>query len=214
MRWAVASGQLHRIISLDLETKVLSPDDFLTGETVLSAAIARFDGERVVSRIIILEDESPDAQNRFFTALNDEIQNVRPLVVLGYNVTGYDIPLLQMKLRRLPTPYWAVKDMIERAFILDLKYPIMFELAEYEGAKIKIRSLEDVVNHKRFSSLDLMRTKNILKDSPREEKGARIFRLWKADRDSFQKYALGDVVDTLKLFDEIYLRGPVRPNAS
>jgi len=206
VEWAVSHGHSDRIVSLDLETKVLAPDKFLTGETVLSIAFARRIGNKLDSQILTLEDESPAAEEQLFFSANQFVETVRPLVIIGYNITGYDIPLLQMKLRSLPTPYWAIKDMVERAFMLDLKHPLKFELANFDGSRIKIWKLEEVLNHERFSHLPLKRAKKILNWANKEEKGIKIYEMWQKHKAEFEKYAVGDVVDVLALFEELYLK--------
>lgn len=211
VEWAVSHGHSDRIVSLDLETKVLTPDKFLTGETVLSIAFARRIGNKVDSQLLTLEDESPAGEEQLFFSANQFIETVRPLVIIGYNITGYDIPLLQLKLRSLPTPYWAMKDMVERAFLLDLKHPLKFELANFDRSRIKIWKLEEVLNHERFSHLPLMKAKNVLNGATKEEKGIRIHEMWRKDRAEFEKYAIGDVVDVLALFEELYLKNRIMP---
>jgi DNA polymerase elongation subunit (family B) len=204
VEWAVSHGHSDRIVSLDLETKVLGQDEFLTAETVLSIAFARHTDSKVESKIFTLKDETPTAEDQLFFSANQFVAATRPLVIIGYNITGYDIPLLQMKLRNLPTPYWALKDMVERAFLLDLRHPLKFELADFDGSKIKIWKLEDVLNHERFSHLPLMKAKDILNGS-KDEKGIKIYEMWKKRRADFERYAVGDVVDVLALFEELYL---------
>lgn len=206
VEWAVSHGHSDRIVSLDLETKVLKPSQFLTGETVLSITFARRIGSRVESKPFVLKEESPASEEQLFSSANQFVESVRPLVIIGFNVTGYDIPLLQMKLRDFPTPYWAMKDMVDRAFILDLKHPLKFELANFDGSRIKLRGLEEILNHPRFSHLPLMKAKGILSGASKEEKGAKIYEMWKKRRAEFERYAVGDVVDVLTLFEELYLK--------
>lgn len=211
IEWAVSNGQSDRVVSLDLETKVLSPDKFLTNETVLSIAFARRACNRVDSKILTLEEESAESEGELFSHANQFIESVRPLVIVGYNITGYDVPLLQTKLRSFPTPYWAIKDMIGRAFVLDLKDPLKFELANFDGSRLKIRCLEEVLNHERFSHLPLMKAKNVLNGANKEEKGIKIYEMWRKHSADFEKYAIGDVVDVLALFEELYIKKKSMP---
>jgi hypothetical protein len=203
-KWVVQGGQSHRIVSLDLETKVLSPSDFLTGETILSFALARRVNGSIETRLFTLDNETPDSQQALFDAASQEIERIRPLIALGYNITGYDFPLLRIKLRNSPIPHWALIDMVERAFILDMKYPLKFELARSDGSSPRVRTLEDVVNHPRFSQLELSRTKNMLNGLDKSQKGQKIYDMWKMNKNDFGKYATGDVVDVLLLFEEMF----------
>jgi len=209
IEWAVSHGHSDRIVSFDLETKVLAADKFLTNETVLSIAFARHIGKKVDSKVLTLQEESAEAEDQLFFSANQLIENVRPLVVVGYNITGYDVPLLQMKLRSLPKPYWAFKDVVERAFIFDLKHPLKFELANFDGSRIKIRGLEEILNHERFSHLPLVKAKKILNGANKEEKGIKIYELWRKHKAEFEKYAIGDVMDVLALFEELYLKNRI-----
>lgn len=204
VKWVVQGGQSHRIASLDLETKVLSPSDFLTGETILSFAMARRVNGSFETRLFTLDNEAPESQQALFAAASQETERIRPLIVLGYNITGYDIPLLRIKLRNSPVPHWALIDMVERAFILDMKHSLKFELARSDGSSPRVRTLEDVVNHPRFSQLELSRTKNMLNGLGKSQKGQKIYDMWKMNRDDFGKYATGDVVDVLLLFEEMF----------
>ena len=206
VKWVAQGGQSHRVVSLDLETKVLSPTEFLTGETILSLAMARRVNSSIETRLFSLANETPDSQEVLFTAASQEIERIRPLVVLGYNITGYDIPLLRMKLRDSPVPHWALIDITERAFILDMKHPLRFELARSDGSSPKIRTLEEVVNHPRFHQLDLSRAKNMLNGLDKSQKGQKIYDMWRMKKNDFGEYATGDVVDVLLLYEEIFRR--------
>jgi hypothetical protein len=121
--------------------------------------------------------------------------------LIGFNLTGYDIPLLNMKLRKYKDhKLWGITDTIGRCYVLDMKHPIRFELAKFSGSP-KFVSLKDVVNHKRFASLSLMRSKNVLTSS---NKGQEIFELWKKNGDVFRNYAEGDARDVLAIFLDIF----------
>jgi DNA polymerase elongation subunit (family B) len=53
-----------------------------------------------------------------------------PLVLIGYNLTGYDIPLLHMKLRKYREhKTWGISDAIGRCYVLDMMHPVRSELA-------------------------------------------------------------------------------------
>jgi len=88
-----------RMISLDLETKVLDRHEMLTNETILSVNIARrtsgeltHAGTEVETIILSREDDESDKQ--LLEQLNDKLAGIRPLGVVGYALKGYDIPLL------------------------------------------------------------------------------------------------------------------------
>ena len=205
IEWVAKTGNLERILALDLETKVLEENGFLTGETVLCVSLAWFLDGKVCNKLILLEEENPEGEAKLLAQLNDFLLEVRPLVLVGFNLCGYDVPLLNLKLRQHPNQiYWGIKDTIERSFHLDMKHPIRFELAKYTNGP-KMFSLEKVVHHPRFKHLSLMRTKNLVTQTA-GSKGLQIYNMWKNDRKNFTAYATGDVNDVLLLFEELFLK--------
>lgn len=205
IEWVVRTGNLERILALDLETKVLEENGFLTGETILCVSLARFLDGNVCNKLILLEEESPEGEAKLLAQLNDFLLEVRPLVLVGFNLCGYDVPLLNLKLREHSNQiFWGIKDTIERSFHLDMKHPIRFELAKYSNGP-KICSLGKVVEHPRFKHLPLMRTKSLVPQTV-GSKGLEIFNMWKNDKRNFKAYAKGDVNDVLLLFEELFLR--------
>jgi hypothetical protein len=204
VKQVVERGESHRIVSIDLETRVLSESDFLTGETILSFAMARRVDGVVLPKLFTLGEETSQSQQTLFSETNLELERIRPLIIVGYNVTGYDFPLLRAKLRRSPTPHWALIDMVERAFVLDMKHPLKFEIARADGSSPRVRTLEDVVNHPRFSHLQFSGAKNLLRGLDKSQKGQKIYSMWKDSHPDFERYAIGDVVDVLSLYEELY----------
>lgn len=214
--WVVENGQRERIAAIDLETKVVGGSRFLSNETILSIAVAhRKSTGELCSEIYTLEEETHDAEVRLLRRLNDFMLDVRPMILLGYSLTSYDIPLLNLKLRDVSESgrgkgekiiFWGILDCIGRAFILDMKHPIRFEIAKYSFGNPKILPLDEVVNHERFHGLPLMRTKNLVpKGKDPADKGERIYQLWKNHRLDFERYAKGDVHDVLLIFEHLFL---------
>jgi DNA polymerase elongation subunit (family B) len=202
--WIVSQGYNERILCLDLETKVLSRKEFLTNERILAISLARRIDTKVETEVLVLQEETDEAEESLIARFDEIVRQIRPLILLGYNVSSYDIPLLTMKLRMLPKPYWGIKDLLERSFILDTKYPVSFELANRDKTNPKIVGLDKVVNHPRFSHLPLMRSKNMLTLNGEIDKGVVIYELWKHQREDFVRYAKGDVHDVLIIFEELY----------
>lgn len=200
-------GEIDRILSLDLETKVLTRDDFLTHEPILGASLAYFEAGKLQSKVITREDESVESEAALLSALDGVLKDLRPLILVGYNNTGYDIPLLTMKLNHTPS-CWAMKDTLSRSFHLDIMHVARFEIAKHDNCLPKILSLEKVLSHPRFSHLPLMNKKHLIKCENGMNKGEAIYDLWKNDRKKFEEYAKGDAVDVLQIFREIFLRMP------
>jgi DNA polymerase elongation subunit (family B) len=205
---------IGKILSLDLETKVMGNQLFLTGETILGISAAWTEGSGVTCEVFTLEEELESAEWRLLDELDMLLLRMRPLVLVGYYLTQYDIPLLAIKMRKGPRPYWGIENAISRAFMLDLKDPVRFVLADYDGSRPFHRSLSDVIQHPRFNHLPLMRTKSVLPTSNKQERGKAIYDLWKSDRTLFRKYSQGDAHDALLISEELFpSRGStVEPN--
>jgi len=205
VQWIVKTGNLDRVVAIDLETRVLKADGFLTGETILCASLARFLDGKIDSKLIILKEESEEGEAKLLGELDHYLLEVRPLVLVGYNLCGYDIPLLNLKLRQFPSPiHWGIKDAIERSFCLDMMHPVRFELSRFSNGP-KILPLHKVVEHSRFRHLPLMRTKKLVPQNA-GNKGLAIYNMWRSATGNFRAYAKGDVNDVMMLFDELFLR--------
>ncbi|MFA4982772.1 MAG: hypothetical protein WC588_01005 [Candidatus Micrarchaeia archaeon] len=232
------AGQWHRAVSVDLETKIMKRGDFLSGERLLGIGFARRIGEKVETRTLRLKDDSDGAEAELLNEAARWLFGVRPLLLLGYNIAGYDYPLLSLKIKWyderakaackegekpiFPREYWALKDAMTRAFVLDMMHPLRFEIARHDSCTAKYRSLSFIVSHKRFEGAKLMRRKGLAesnaaasagKDAPAGEKdrqmdkGMKIYEMWKGNDPAFESYLEGDVHDVLLLAEEIYRIG-------
>jgi hypothetical protein len=214
-RWAVervvSSGNRDRIVSLDLETRVVN-GRFLSSELVLAASLSRrLDDGTIDSRVITLADENIESEGTLFRTLDKELRAVRPLVVVGFNVGSYDLPLLTTKLvdsrSRYGEIFWGVRDCCSRTLVVDLIDPVRFELAKFDGSTPKFVSLEQAVDHPRFDKLPLSRKKFLAGQGNTVDKGTRICEMWKTRRSEFEEYALGDSHDVLLIFEDLYIGG-------
>jgi DNA polymerase elongation subunit (family B) len=201
---ARASG-IARIASLDLETKVLGGDDgFLTGETVLAASLAWREEGRIRTETFILAQETQNDEWKLFGELDSLLHNLKPLVLVGYCINRYDVPLLHLKMRNTPRPFWGIEDTICRAFILDLKDPVRFAISQYDGSPPRMVPFGTVLRHDRFSQLALMRVKGLVEEGDKRTKGEAIYQLWKNNREAFATYSEGDAHDALMIFEELF----------
>lgn len=210
----------HRVVSIDLETKIGKKTDFLTNERILAIGMARRAGGGIELKTISLKDDSDEAEIELLMAASRFLSPIRPLVLIGYNISGYDYPLLNMKLKwhddycraqakegekpQYPKEYWALKDALTRAYILDMMHPLRFALAKHDNTTPKYKSLADVVSHARFEKVALMRRKQLACGTTAEEKGQRIYRMWKEGDPDFERYLEGDVHDVLLLAEALY----------
>jgi DNA polymerase elongation subunit (family B) len=203
VEWVNETGSLDRVLCIDLETKVLV-GKFLTNERVLAISLAYTLGHKIESRVIVLKEDDDESEVVLLEEFDRFLLGTRPLVLIGFNLTGYDVPLLNMKLQKYKQhKMWGINDAVGRCYILDMKHPIRFELAKFSGSP-KFVSLKDVVNHKRFASLPLMRSKNVLISA---NKGEEIFELWEKNGDVFKNYAEGDARDVFLIFLNLFELG-------
>src|SRR5437660_12271951 len=85
-----AGGQ---VLSLDMETKVID-GAFLAGETVLGFSAAWREEGTIKTHVSVLSDETRDSEWMVLEDLDQLMIHLKPLVIVGYYVTEYDIPLL------------------------------------------------------------------------------------------------------------------------
>jgi DNA polymerase elongation subunit (family B) len=206
-----------RVVSIDVETKNLTGNDFLTGERMLGIGVARRYSSEVETKIFRLKDDSDDAEIELMNEAAKFMNLVKPLVLVGYNISGYDFPLLIIKLKqyenylksrgetkKYPNEYWALKNALSRTYVLDIMHPLRFEVARHDQTNPKYMSLEEVVNHPRFSNLKLKRLKGLVHASTKEEKGEVIYEMWESKNPDFERYLEGDVYDVLLLAEELF----------
>jgi len=224
------AGAWHRVVSIDLETKIEKKTDFLTGERLLAMGVARRTGSGVEVKTFTLKDESDEAEIELLYEAARHLAPVRPLILLGYNIAGYDYPLLNMKLKwhddllrasvpdgekpHFPREYWALKDALTRAYVLDMMHPLRYAIAEHDKTTAKYKPLSDVVSHARFEKVALMRRKQLAAGTDTEHKGKVIYDLWRTHNPDFERYLEGDVHDVLLLAEELFgVTSPASPSS-
>lgn len=188
--------------SIDLETLVTDSGGFLTGESIISASIS-YMKEGVETSIFISENDSAAEEMRILRELDAKLAEISPDIILGYNHTGYDIPLIMTKTRKLEHEDRTrnIEYFLGTAWCLDMKYLCAEDLYSYDGF-YKVRKLDDVVNHEKYRNLDTFRAKDLVHVEGMN-KGEAIKYLWLNDRDKFIKYSKGDTHDLMVLFNEI-----------
>ena len=195
-RSILSSRKDARIASIDLETLMPPGTKFLSGERIIAISISWIDRE-IMSKVYISEGDSEDSEYNILSLLNEKLGELSPDIIIGYNHTGYDIPLIQMKIKRMS--YSQRLRNIERvfgtAYCLDMMYVISDDLGKYDGDNY-IRKLDEVVTHEKYDHLPLLRAKNLV-HLDGMSKAEAIDYLWKNDRDKFVKYCIGDTRDLL-----------------
>ena len=202
---ALASHRDLGILSIDIETLMDDSSSFLSGERIIAVSLSWIDQTNSLrSAVFVAEGDSEEAEYNILQLLDSRLAEVNPSIIIGYNHTGYDIPLIQMKIKRLQ--YNKRLRNIEKyfgiAWCLDLMYVIADDLWKF-GGEYRMRKLDDIVVHEKYKDLPLMRVKSIVHIEGMT-KGKAIRDLWLNDREKFVKYSLGDSRDLVLLFCGIY----------
>jgi len=194
-----------RVCALDLETLVADSGGFMKGERVISISMA-LNGHPITTSFFSSRDDSAAEEMRILRELDLRFAEIAPDLIIGYNHTGYDIPLIKSKLRELS--YADRLRNIEYFFgvswTVDMKYVIAEDLYDFDG-NYRIRKLDDVLMHEKYSHLKLMRAKELVTAGD-VDKGAMIKRLWREEPEKFERYSVGDSYDLMVIFSHIFSR--------
>ncbi|MDG7051927.1 MAG: hypothetical protein JRN19_05695 [Nitrososphaerota archaeon] len=208
----------NRVVSLDIEASLETPYD--PGRAMLSLSVARRGAGGIeVSNFIVKEETEEQEFEDIFSRFGPYCEQNRPLVLLGYGISDFDLPILSVKMRLLDerfrkdgkylSGYWALRDTLRRAYIIDLIDPVRFEIAKVDRAPPHFLSLEAAIQHERFHGLPFRNAKHVVSDLMKERqlnKWEAIHYLWMNDRERFREYIEGDVYDTLLLAEELLLK--------
>jgi len=203
-------GAWDRVVAFDIETSTRDRR-FFSGERVLSVTLARRSSgklkndEGIELKTLFLEEETDEAEIKLLKCLNEALEEIKPLCLIGYGIRQYDIPLLVIKKQQYGERYkqlygqlpWKLIDALESALHIDL-----YHILKYKGYK----KFDQVFSSEEFRHLPLRRTKKGL-PSDKVEKGERIYRLWKENKEKLKEYTEGEVHDILLIAEELVLRG-------
>lgn len=195
-----------QIVALDLEIHphVKKPEEMLLpSRQIIGVGAMYFTDEEPT--LFIAEEEGMEHELAILRDFDRFIKSRRPLLVVGYGISSFDRPFLTLKMK---TKYrdeklWAINDMIERAHFLGLAHPIRFYLYNKGYTeKPSFMDLETVLEQQAFKDLPLRREEKKLapKGEDFAEKGKRITKLWKEDREKFRMYLASDVYNCYVLY--------------
>ncbi len=199
----VNRSQSNHVVAIDLETIIRNPNEFLSNERIIVVSVSYFAPE-MKTELYIARDDSQAEEERILTSLDTFIGNFRPAIIIGYNHTGYDIPLIRMKLknRSYGKQLWNLKYFLSVAYCLDMMQVIADHLAAFDG-DYRFRKLSEVVVHEAFGHLNLDRKKYlVIKDG--KNIGEAIEEMWRSGSSDFEDYCRGDTRDILSIFQEIF----------
>ena len=191
------------MISLDLETIIHKQRDFLTNEPIIAVSVSYFK-DSINTELFVAKNESIEEEENILIKSGNLISSLEPAIIIGYNHTGYDIPLLQMKLKShsIFSQLYKFKYYLATSYIVDMMYVVADYLYSYDG-DYRLRKLSEVVMHEAFSDLNLDRKKNLVIKEGRGV-GEVIEDLWKSGSDDFIDYIRGDTRDILEIFFRLF----------
>ena len=195
--------QTNHVLSLDLETIIRNPSEFLSNERIIVVSLSYFAPE-MKTELYIARDDSQAEEDRILSLLDTFVGNFRPAIIIGYNHTGYDLPLIRMKLknRSYGKQLWNLKYFLSVSYCLDMMQVIADHLVAFDG-DYKFRKLSEVVVHESFGHLNLDRKKHlVIKDG--KNIGETIEEMWRSGSSDFEDYCRGDTRDVLSIFQEIF----------
>ncbi len=204
MKNILSSYGVQRVAAIDLETIIHKQSDFLRNERIIAFSVSYWADSEVKTKLYVSRDDSKEEETRILLEAGNFIVSLEPMIIIGYNHTGYDVPLLQMKFmdHNVFQKFYLLKYFIGTSYILDMMYVIADYLYAYDG-DYKIRKLSEVVNHEAFAELPLDRKKNLV---IREDKniGEVIEELWRSGSPDFIDYITGDTHDLMQIFLKIF----------
>jgi hypothetical protein len=213
--WLLKNGQWNRAVSIDIEGDLAMLDK--PTKPLLSLSIARRTDGRIEIKNFVLNEETHADEVRTFSELGTEFQQIKPLMLIGFNIRRFDSLILGVKLHRLENMlkqrkyepwYWALRDAFGGSYVLDMMDPIRFEVAKFDKSSPKFVQLETAIAHPGFRHLKFRNTKNIVSSRMKAHgltKWDVIYDLWKNHPKLFKQYVEGDVHDTLLLCEEIFV---------
>ena len=193
----------RKILSFDLETLVADSNGFLTNEEIIGISAA-YNFPEVHTDVYISKPEEHEREESLLKKFDELLGRVQPEIIIGYNHTGYDIPLIQKKIRNrnFSNRLRNIEYYIGTSWCLDMMYVIAEDIEKMTGDYF-IRKLDDVVVHERYSSLPLKRVKNVVIQQ-NKNKGEVIKEMWLNKDEKLRDYAAGDSHDILLIFHDIF----------
>ena len=192
------------VVSIDLETIIHSTGDFLTNEKIIAVSLSYLNGSQVETELFIARDDTEREEDRILLDFDRRISDLKPSIIIGYNHTGYDLPLLRMKMlkRGYSKQLWNLKKFASIAYCPDMMYVIADDLFSLDG-DYRLRKLSEVVVHPGYSELELQRNKYLSIRSGQPVNEA-IEAMWKSEPENFKLYCSGDTADLISIFFYIF----------
>ena len=155
----LSDGRQPVIAALDIESLMPRGSVFLSGERIIAISYSVL-STRVHTNVYVSDEDSEASEYNLLSALDSKLKETDPDIIIGYNHTGYDIPLIQMKIKKLnyENRLRSIERSFGTAYCLDMMYVIADDLGKFDG-DYHIRKLDTVVTHERYMNLPLQRAK-------------------------------------------------------
>lgn len=194
------------VVAIDLETLIDTPADFLTGERIIAISLSFLDENGIKTEVLVARDESKEEEDRILRDFDRRMGELDPAIIIGYNHSGYDVPLIRIKMNRrgYSKQLWNLKRILSVCYLLDMMYVIADDLYAFDG-DYRLRKLSDVVIHPGYEALKLQRSKYLTKREGMPVNKA-IELMWREEPDNFREYCSGDSRDLISIFYFIFRR--------
>ncbi|MCL5989344.1 MAG: hypothetical protein M1166_03310 [Candidatus Thermoplasmatota archaeon] len=178
----------------------------MTNEPIIAVSVSYFK-DSINTELFVAKNESIEEEENILIKSGNLISSLEPAIIIGYNHTGYDIPLLQMKLKShsIFSQLYKFKYYLATSYIVDMMYVVADYLYSYDG-DYRLRKLSEVVMHEAFSDLRLDRKKDLVIKEGRGV-GEVIEDLWRSGSNDFVDYIRGDTRDILEIFFRLFPLG-------
>lgn len=198
-------NRMDSVVAIDLETLIDTPADFLTGERIIAVSMSYMDINELKTDLLVAKDSTTSEEDRILKEFDRKMRDLNPSIIIGYNHSGYDVPLIRIKMNRrsYSKQLWNLKRIFSTSYLLDMMYVIADDLYEYDG-DYRLRKLSEVVIHPRYGGLQLQRKKYLTKRSDMPVNKA-IELMWREETDNFREYCEGDTRDLMSIFAYIFL---------
>jgi DNA polymerase family B, exonuclease domain. len=199
---------MYSVVAIDLETLIDTPADFLTGERIIAVSMSYMDINELKTDVLVAKDSSTNEEDRILKEFDRKMRDLNPSIIIGYNHSGYDVPLIRIKMNRrsYSKQLWNLKRILSTSYLLDMMYVIADDLYEFDG-DYRLRKLSEVVIHPRYQDLKLQRSKYLTKREGMPVNKA-IELMWKEEPNNFREYCSGDTKDLMSIFTYIFLNKP------
>ncbi|MFG1449957.1 MAG: hypothetical protein AAE983_04875 [Thermoplasmataceae archaeon] len=199
-------NRMDSVVAIDLETLIDTPADFLTGERIIAVSMSYMDINELKTDVLVAKDSSTNEEDRILKEFDRKMRDLNPSIIIGYNHSGYDVPLIRIKMNRrsYSKQLWNLKRILSTAYLLDMMYVIADDLYEYDG-DYRLRKLSEVVIHPRYGELQLQRSKYLTKREGIPVNKA-IELMWREEPDNFRDYCTGDTRDLMSIFSYIFMK--------